>query len=464
MSLQLILSSQSKAAYGLSGYTPYAAYSLRKLINSYNGSCLRMRRSSDNLESDIGFVYSPSKKQYVVDYNAITNFCGTYNMLLNSEDATATGWTTNSVSVSQVAVTNPFGGSTCSQIIGTGIEIQHNVSASVTTANTAPVTASVYAKAGTNNFLQIRFSAAINGGDAANFDLVGGTCAAMPFSGSGITDVSMKDVGNGWWRCSVRTTNNAYAGTGGIGFYLITSLSSVSNEVNTLSTSIYICGAQLQTGSLVNYTKTGVGQSGSGFVTTWYSQNSVLNLIQASANSQPSIMLNGVLNTLNDFPIIRPNSTSGGAGLQSASFSLSQSDTIIIVGNGDGGGSNRRFIDGTGGGRQIVGCQSSNGKIEMYAGTDVSSGSAPALGTSPHIFSAIFNGASSLGYIDGTQQLSSNIGSMPLAPLNLFHAGATYVTLTMGIIELIAFSGILSDDLRLFLERNQGKTYGIAVS
>ena len=32
------------------------AYSLRKLRNSYNGACIRVRRSSDNAEQDIGFV------------------------------------------------------------------------------------------------------------------------------------------------------------------------------------------------------------------------------------------------------------------------------------------------------------------------------------------------------------------------------------------------------------------------
>lgn len=46
------------------------AYSLRKLKYSYTGSAIRIRRSSDNAETDIGFVGSN------LDTDAITNFVG----------------------------------------------------------------------------------------------------------------------------------------------------------------------------------------------------------------------------------------------------------------------------------------------------------------------------------------------------------------------------------------------------
>ena len=36
--------------------TPFICYSVRKLISTYQGSCIRVRRSSDNTEQDIGFV------------------------------------------------------------------------------------------------------------------------------------------------------------------------------------------------------------------------------------------------------------------------------------------------------------------------------------------------------------------------------------------------------------------------
>lgn len=48
-----------------------AAYSLRKLSTNYNGSAIRIRRSSDNTETDIGFSGT------LLSTAAITSFCGT---------------------------------------------------------------------------------------------------------------------------------------------------------------------------------------------------------------------------------------------------------------------------------------------------------------------------------------------------------------------------------------------------
>jgi hypothetical protein len=69
-----------------------AAYSLRLLRTLYTGSAIRVRRSSDNAEQDIGFVNN------VVDTSALTNFCsGTdgfvttwYDQSGNARNATQT--------------------------------------------------------------------------------------------------------------------------------------------------------------------------------------------------------------------------------------------------------------------------------------------------------------------------------------------------------------------------------------
>lgn len=50
-----------------------AAYSLRKLRNAYTGSAIRVRRSSDNSEQDIGFVAGN------LDTTSLTTFCGAGN-------------------------------------------------------------------------------------------------------------------------------------------------------------------------------------------------------------------------------------------------------------------------------------------------------------------------------------------------------------------------------------------------
>ena len=51
-----------------------AAYSVRKLSNSYLGKCLRIRRSSDNTEQDIGFDVNGN-----LDESSLTTFVGANN-------------------------------------------------------------------------------------------------------------------------------------------------------------------------------------------------------------------------------------------------------------------------------------------------------------------------------------------------------------------------------------------------
>ena len=49
------------------------AYSLRKLSSTYTGNCIRVRRSSDNTEQNIGFVNN------VLDEASLLTFCGAGN-------------------------------------------------------------------------------------------------------------------------------------------------------------------------------------------------------------------------------------------------------------------------------------------------------------------------------------------------------------------------------------------------
>lgn len=51
-----------------------AAYSLRKLRSAYTGSAIRVRRSSDNTEQDIGFTALGA-----LDTSSLTSFCGSGN-------------------------------------------------------------------------------------------------------------------------------------------------------------------------------------------------------------------------------------------------------------------------------------------------------------------------------------------------------------------------------------------------
>ncbi|WP_223226709.1 hypothetical protein, partial [Klebsiella michiganensis] len=61
------------------GYTPTVALSLRQLSASYTGPAIRVRRSSDNTEINIGFTAEGD-----LDTTALLNFCGSGNGFANS--------------------------------------------------------------------------------------------------------------------------------------------------------------------------------------------------------------------------------------------------------------------------------------------------------------------------------------------------------------------------------------------
>ena len=73
----------------LDTYPATAAYSLRKLRTSYSGSCIRVRRSSDNAEQDIGFVGNDLDTASLLSFVGANNgFVTTwYDQSGNSRDA-----------------------------------------------------------------------------------------------------------------------------------------------------------------------------------------------------------------------------------------------------------------------------------------------------------------------------------------------------------------------------------------
>ena len=75
-----IIASQIQSFIGLLDEYPNAAaaYSLRRLRGGYSGSAIRVRRSSDNTEQDIGFVNN------VLDTSSLTTFCGSSNGFLTT--------------------------------------------------------------------------------------------------------------------------------------------------------------------------------------------------------------------------------------------------------------------------------------------------------------------------------------------------------------------------------------------
>jgi hypothetical protein len=158
------------------------------------------------------------------------------NLLLRSQEFDNAAWQKAGSAVIANSETAPDGTTTADTIVANGASTSHYVFQSFTAASVQRVL-SVFAKAGTNNFVQIWGSADVNA--FANFDLSGGTVGTV---GSAFT-ASIINVGNGWYRC-IAVTSSAIAV--GIGIGVVTDASADRNETNSLNTTVHLWGAQLE--------------------------------------------------------------------------------------------------------------------------------------------------------------------------------------------------------------------------
>jgi hypothetical protein len=158
------------------------------------------------------------------------------NLVTYSNDLTNSIWTKVRSTITANDTTSPDGTQNADKITldsGTNIKFLEQ-----TQLQNGTYTQSVYAKAGTHNFLQL-----LVGSDATpycNFDLVNGT-----YSASGCT-ASITAVGNGWFRCVM-----TYSTTIGDVVYLfaVNSLSSARASSTSSTGYYYIWGFQLEAGS-----------------------------------------------------------------------------------------------------------------------------------------------------------------------------------------------------------------------
>jgi hypothetical protein len=159
------------------------------------------------------------------------------NLLTYSEDFANAAWVTVTATVAVNTAVSPSGATTAATITADGSSNTHFLGRDTATFNLP--TLSVFLKKGTNNFAQLRFF-----NDTvryANFDLNNGTASGF---GDG-NNATITAVANGWYRCSITSTTSIT----GFAVQVVTGLSAVRNETNTLSTSIFIYGAQLEAGS-----------------------------------------------------------------------------------------------------------------------------------------------------------------------------------------------------------------------
>jgi hypothetical protein len=170
------------------------------------------------------------------------------NVLTFSEQLDNVSWGKIGASVTANSTTSPSGLVNADTFAGDGIIGGHYIGGnSVSFTSGSSYTTSIYAKKNTNNFIQI-FIANTFGGMFANFDLNNGVVGNLGTVTGTAPTSSITNVGNDWYRCSMTFVPNS-TGLGGAFFALVTSATSLRIEANTLSTSVFLWGAQLEAGA-----------------------------------------------------------------------------------------------------------------------------------------------------------------------------------------------------------------------
>lgn len=160
------------------------------------------------------------------------------NLALYSDQFNDATWTKVAVSVTANTITSPDGTTNADTVTANGVTTSHSFFQTISGGTVKAI--SIYAKAGTHQFLQI-----LTGGTAnpvANYDIVNGTSNMI---GSSSTS-SIENVGNGWYRCILSTTDT---GATNPTFAFAGSLSSPRNPSVSTSGTMYIWGCQVEAGA-----------------------------------------------------------------------------------------------------------------------------------------------------------------------------------------------------------------------
>jgi hypothetical protein len=159
------------------------------------------------------------------------------NLVTYSEQFDNAAWGKNQITITANSATAPDGTITADTFAGNGANNGHYME---TTGAAGAKTISVFAKANTNNFVQLLFSGSVS--SWANFNVSTGVVGSI----GTLCSASIQQFANGWYRCILATTDS---GAGAPTFSIVTSATSGRVQSNTLSTSVYLWGCQSELGT-----------------------------------------------------------------------------------------------------------------------------------------------------------------------------------------------------------------------
>ena len=204
------------------------------------------RNSTKYVLGSGGTIISYATDEPAFEFNADGSYKGLLvepaatNVMPYSEDFS--NWTPSSVTVATDTTTAPDGTTLAYAVTGNAGTATKRVSRGATISTLTTYTFSVFAKAGTNDYIQLISN--VDGDGFANFDLSNGTVGT---SGSDTTGV-ITDYGNGWYRCEARFTSITAGANHGV--YLMDSSSATHAQSAATTGSVYLWGAQVEDGPI----------------------------------------------------------------------------------------------------------------------------------------------------------------------------------------------------------------------
>ena len=172
------------------------------------------------------------------------------NLLVQSQDFTTT-WVNQATTDTTNTTVAPDGTTTADTITASAGAATHSIIQTITPPSGTNVL-SVFAKAGTNNYIQLFFGGQT--GTFANFDITAG--AGATGTSSGVVSTAITSEGNNWYRCVVIFTQSTATS---VQIGLVSSSSAVRAESWTTAgtETVILWGAQLEQRSAVTaYTVT----------------------------------------------------------------------------------------------------------------------------------------------------------------------------------------------------------------
>ena len=269
------------------GVTAY--YSLRQFTEAETLNAIRVRRSSDDTEQDIGFDSNGD-----LDTTALLAFVGGENKVLQSENLNTT-WAKNNATPTASTEETPNGDTTSkfiklvdNNVGGTGVVFQ---SQNITLKAATQYAMSAYFKADGVGWVRLQANDYDGSNDArAFFNLSTGAVGTELNLDQSAT---MTDVGNGWYRCTIVFTMGASDTSVGYVIGLADADNGIIVDLDGTS-SIFAWGMMVNQGNSANtYIKTTTGIAGDGAVTTFYDQSGNGNNATNSTESEQPLVVSG---------------------------------------------------------------------------------------------------------------------------------------------------------------------------